>query len=137
MASIYDALADSCAALAAKTKRRSDKVRMLQLADQWRTVPTDRQGPGKKPPAPAAPANGSARLSCPVREGLVCAPKSATDEINKRKGQLETNANQAKQAALHRAREAVGVLRELGIDDDTILTNLSFRAERKPQRRRG
>src|SRR6202020_2985306 len=47
---IYDALAQSCAALASKTGRASDKVRLLQLADQWRTVPADGQGSGKKPP---------------------------------------------------------------------------------------
>jgi hypothetical protein len=31
MASIYDAFADSCGALAAKAKSESDKVRLLQL----------------------------------------------------------------------------------------------------------
>jgi hypothetical protein len=55
MASIYDAFADSCGALAAKAKSESDKVRLLQLADQWRTVPADRQGLGKKPPASVVP----------------------------------------------------------------------------------
>jgi hypothetical protein len=47
MASVYDSFADSCAALAEKAKRESDKVRLLQLADQWRTVTADRQGPAK------------------------------------------------------------------------------------------
>jgi hypothetical protein len=49
MSSIYDVIAESCARLAARTGRTSDKVRLLQLADQWRTVPADGQGPGKKP----------------------------------------------------------------------------------------
>jgi hypothetical protein len=59
MASIYDAFADSCGALAARAKSEPDKVRLLQLADQWRTVPADLQGPGKKPLAPVAPAPAS------------------------------------------------------------------------------
>jgi hypothetical protein len=47
MVSIYDTFADSCTALAAKTKRKSDQLRLLQLAGQWRTVVADRHGPGK------------------------------------------------------------------------------------------
>jgi hypothetical protein len=33
MASAYDALTDPCTALAAKTSRKSDKLRLLKLAD--------------------------------------------------------------------------------------------------------
>jgi hypothetical protein len=55
MASIYDTFADSCTALAAKTKRKSDQLRLLQLAGQWRTVVADCQVPGKKPAAAVAP----------------------------------------------------------------------------------
>jgi hypothetical protein len=59
MPSIYDTFADSFAALAAKTKRESDKVHLLQLADQWRTVPADHLGPGRKPPVPATLASAT------------------------------------------------------------------------------
>ena len=38
MTSIYDDFASDCAALAAKTKRKSDKMRLLRLAEQWRVV---------------------------------------------------------------------------------------------------
>jgi hypothetical protein len=31
-----------CAALAEKAKSKSDKIRLLQLADQWRTITEDR-----------------------------------------------------------------------------------------------
>jgi hypothetical protein len=47
MVSLYDALADSCAALAAKAKRQSDKLRLLQLADQWRTFLQTAKDPAK------------------------------------------------------------------------------------------
>jgi hypothetical protein len=54
MPSIYDVIAESCAALAARTGRISDKTRLLQLADQWRTVPADGHGPGRPPPLPGS-----------------------------------------------------------------------------------
>jgi hypothetical protein len=132
MASIYDAFADSFAALAAKTKRESDKVHLLQLADQWRTVPADRDGPGRKPPVPAALA-GAAQdsiplLARPAPQDPVGGPKLAKDEIKGRKKQLESEPNRTKEGALVRAREAIGVLRELEIDDDAILDELGFRA---------
>jgi hypothetical protein len=95
MASIYDAFADSCAALATKAKRESDKVRLLQLADQWRTVTADHQGPGKKPPAPVIRAsevvNEVTLLTRPVRQRSVCGAdmqKSAVEEIRELKAQL-------------------------------------------------
>jgi hypothetical protein len=138
MASIYDTFADSCAALAAKTKRESDKVQLLQLADQWRTVPADRQGPGRKPPVPAALAsatqNSVSRLARPAPQHPVCRPKSASDEIKGLKKQLESKPKRAKERALVGAREAIGVLRELQIDDDAILNELGFRAERAPKK---
>jgi hypothetical protein len=140
MASIYDTFADSCAALGAKTKRESDKAQLLQLADQWRTVPADRQGPGRKPPVPAALAsatqNSVSRLARPAPQDPVCRPKSASNEIKGLKKQLESKPKRARERALVRAREAIGVLRELQIDDDAILNELGFRAERAPKKSR-
>jgi hypothetical protein len=140
MASLYDAFADSCAALAAKTGRKSDKVRLLRLADQWRTVPADRQGPGKKPPAPVARAptsdivNRVTLLARPVRQRSVCGAdmqKSAIEEIKELKAQLESKTERAKAEALDKASEAIGVLRALGLDNDTILKELGFRGRAK------
>jgi hypothetical protein len=119
MASIYDAFADSCSSLAAKAQHQSDKVRLLQLADQWRTVTADRQGPGKKPPAPVAPAPASdivnrvPLLARPVRQRYVCGAdmqKSAIEEIKELKAQLESETERAKAKALDKASEAIGVL---------------------------
>jgi hypothetical protein len=124
MPSIYDVIAESCAALAGRTGRTSDKVRLLQLADQWRTVPADGQGPGKKPPVAASLAGDM--LLAPTPES----PKKAADEI-------KSDPRRAKEYALDRVRDAIGVLRELGIADDTILSQLGFGAERKHRRRTG
>jgi hypothetical protein len=138
MASIYDTFADSCAALAAKTKRESDKVQLLQLANQWRTVPADRQGPGSKPLVPAALASATENpvplLARPAPQAPVRRPKSASDRIRDRKKQLESKPKRGKEMALVRAREAIGVLRELEIDDDAILSELGFTAERAPKK---
>jgi hypothetical protein len=136
MTSIYDTFADSFAALAAKTKRESDKVHLLQLADQWRTVPADSMGPGRKPPVPAtlasATENAVPLLARPAPP--VCMPKSVSDRISARKKHLESKPKRAKEMALVRAREAIGVLRELEIDDDAILNELGFRAKRAPKK---
>jgi hypothetical protein len=138
MASIYDTFADSCAALAAKTKRESDKVQLLQLANQWRTVPADRQGPGSKPLVPAALASATENpvplLARPAPQAPARRPKSASDRIKDRKKQLESKPKRGKEMALVRAREAIGVLRELEIDDDAILSELGFTAERAPKK---
>jgi hypothetical protein len=138
MASIYDTFADSCAALAAKTKRESDKVQLLQLANQWRTVPADRQGPGSKPLVPAALASATENpvplLARPAPQAPVRRPKSASDRIKDRKKQLESTPKRGKEMALVRAREVIGVLRELEIDDDAILSDLGFTAERAPKK---
>jgi hypothetical protein len=138
MASIYDTFADSCAVLAAKTKRESDKVQLLQLANQWRTVPADRQGPGSKPLVPAALASATENpvplLARPAPQAPVRRPKSASDRIRDRKKQLESKPKRGKEMALVRAREAIGVLRELEIDDDAILSELGFTAERAPKK---
>jgi hypothetical protein len=57
--------------------------------------------------------------------------KSAIEEIKELKAQLETKTEQAKAEALDRASEAIGFLRELGIDNDTILKELGFRGRAK------
>jgi hypothetical protein len=130
MPSLYDVIADSCAALAAKAKHKSDKVQLLQFADQWRTVPADRQGPGKKPPASPVPVtdnvNRATLLSRPAPQGPGCRLDSASDEIEERNKQLESKTDWAKKEAVERARDAIGVLRQLGIDVDTILEDLGF-----------
>jgi hypothetical protein len=71
MTSLYDTLADGCAALAAKTKHKSDKARLLQLAEQWRSVAADQKGEAVRRPfaiaeEPTASALGSAE---PMRHG--------------------------------------------------------------------
>jgi hypothetical protein len=142
MASIYDTFADSCAALAAKTKRESDKVQLLQLANQWRTVPADRQGPGRKPLVPAALASATENpvplLARPAPQAPVRRPKSASDRIKDRKKQLESKPKRGKEMALVRAREAIGVLRELEIDTMRSLASSdsqpSVRQKRPPPR---
>jgi hypothetical protein len=139
MASIYDTFAESCAALAAKSKRESDKAHLLRLADQWRTVPADRHGPGSKPPVPATLASAAQNLvpllARPApQDDPVCRSNSASDEMKDREKQLESKPKRAKKRALVRAREAIGVLRELEIDDDAILNELGFTAEHAPKK---
>ena len=53
--------------------------------------------------------------------------KSAIEEIKELKAQLESKTEQAKAEALDKAGEAIGFLRELGLDSDTILKELGFR----------
>jgi hypothetical protein len=74
MVSLYDAFADSCTALAARTKRQSDKFRLEQLAKQWRSVAADQQREAVRipftvtePTAPAPFAKPAAKLSKPLR----------------------------------------------------------------------
>jgi hypothetical protein len=57
--------------------------------------------------------------------------KSAIEEIKELKAQLESKTGQAKAEALDKASEAIGFLRELGLDNDTILKELGFRARTK------
>jgi hypothetical protein len=139
MASIYDSFADSCAALAAKTKRGTDKVRLLQLADQWKSVSADGQGPGRKPPAPVTLGDVVIRvssLSRPVHQG------SGQDEYaeignprdQRLEAQLETKTERAKAEALEKANAAIGFLRELGIDNETILKELAFKGRATAQK---
>jgi hypothetical protein len=132
MPSIYDVISESCAALAAKTGRASDKVRLLQLADQWRSVPADGQGPGKGPPVAATLAGATVQpvglLARPPPKSPVSPPKPLSDEI-------KSNPKWAKEDALDRIRDAIGILRELGIGEDTILKQLGLVGERKPGRK--
>jgi hypothetical protein len=53
--------------------------------------------------------------------------KSTIEEIKELKAQLESKSETVKEEALASAREAIGVLRELGVDNETILKNLGFR----------
>jgi hypothetical protein len=59
--------------------------------------------------------------------------KSAIEEIKQLKAQVESMTEQAKAEAIATAREAIEVLRELGIDNDTILKDLGFRARSAPK----
>jgi hypothetical protein len=58
-------------------------------------------------------------------------PKSAIEEIKELKAQLESKTEQAKAEALDKASEAIGFLRDLGLDNDTILKELGFRGRAK------
>jgi hypothetical protein len=62
--------------------------------------------------------------------------KSAIEEVKELKAQLESKTEQAKTQTLDRANEAIGFLRELGIDNDTILKELGFRGRAKAQESR-
>jgi hypothetical protein len=73
-------------------------------------------------------------LARPTPQDPACGPKLASDGISGRKKQLESNFKQAKERALVSAREAIGILRELEIEDETILKELGFRAERAPKK---
>jgi hypothetical protein len=53
--------------------------------------------------------------------------KSAIEEIKELKARVESMTAQAKTEALDNASEAIGFLRELGLDNDTILKELGFR----------
>jgi hypothetical protein len=53
--------------------------------------------------------------------------KSAIEEIRELKARVESMTAQAKAEALDKASEAIGFLRELGLDNDTILKELGFR----------
>jgi DNA repair exonuclease SbcCD ATPase subunit len=57
--------------------------------------------------------------------------KSVIDEIKELKAQVQSKTEQAKAEALESGREAINFLRELGIDNDTILKELGFRARTK------
>jgi hypothetical protein len=57
--------------------------------------------------------------------------KSVIDEIRELKARVQSKTEQAKAEALESAREAINFLRELGIDNDTILKELGFRARTK------
>jgi hypothetical protein len=54
-------------------------------------------------------------------------PKSAIEEIKELKALLESKTEQAKAEAFDKASEAIAFLRELGLDNDTILKELGFR----------
>jgi hypothetical protein len=62
--------------------------------------------------------------------------KSAIEEIKELKAQLESKTAQAKAEAFDKASEAIGFLRELGLDNDTILKELGFRGRTKAQESR-
>jgi hypothetical protein len=53
--------------------------------------------------------------------------KSVIEEIKELKAQIECKTQQAKTEALDEASEAVSFLRDLGLDNDTILKELGFR----------
>ena len=108
MASIYDTFADTFAALAAKSKRETDKAHLLQLADEWRTVPADRLEPGGSCLVPATLAGATENVGpLLARPTLPCVHA----EIASNQKRLESNPKRAKERSLVRAREAIGVLR--------------------------
>jgi hypothetical protein len=53
--------------------------------------------------------------------------KSAIEEIKELKARVESMTAKAKAEALDKASEAIGFLRELGLDNDAILKELGFR----------
>jgi hypothetical protein len=66
MASVYDAIADSCAAIAAKTKSKSHKVRLNQLVEQWRSVAADQWQEAVRIPYAVVEPTAPVRLAKPV-----------------------------------------------------------------------
>jgi len=60
--------------------------------------------------------------------------KSTIEEIKELKARLESMAEHAKAEALAKVTEAIGVLRELGIDNDAILKELGFWAKQRIRR---
>jgi hypothetical protein len=62
---------------------------------------------------------------------------SVIDEIRELKAQVQTKTEQDKAEALESAREAINFLRELGIDNDTILKELGFRARGRTDKLEG
>jgi hypothetical protein len=81
---------------------------------------------------PAQPITDAPRIS----EGRNM-QKSAIEEMKELKAQIESKTEQVKAKALDKASEAIGFLRELGLDNDTILKELGFRgrAESKESRK--
>jgi hypothetical protein len=63
--------------------------------------------------------------------------KSAIEEIKELKARLESVTEQAKTEALDQASEAIGFLRMLGLENDTILKELGFRGRAKVESREG
>jgi hypothetical protein len=63
--------------------------------------------------------------------------KSAIEEIKELKARVESMTTQAKAEALDKASEAIGFLRELGLDNDTILKELGFRGRAAKESREG
>jgi hypothetical protein len=62
--------------------------------------------------------------------------KSEIEEIKELKALLESKTEQAKTEALGKASEAISFLRDLGMDNDTILKDLGFRGRAKTQESR-
>jgi hypothetical protein len=60
--------------------------------------------------------------------------KSAIEEIKELKALVESKTGQAKADALDKAGEAIGFLRELGLDNDAILKELGFRSRAKDRK---
>jgi hypothetical protein len=60
--------------------------------------------------------------------------KSVIAEIKELRAQLQSKSDQAKAEALETARDAINFLRELGIDNDTILKDLGFRARKETRK---
>jgi hypothetical protein len=59
--------------------------------------------------------------------------KSVIEEFQELKARVESLTAQVKSEALHKANEAIGVLRELGIGNDAILRALDFEGRAKTQ----
>jgi hypothetical protein len=53
--------------------------------------------------------------------------KSVIEEVKELRTRIESMTAQAKAEALDQANKAIGFLRELGLDNDTILKDLGFR----------
>jgi hypothetical protein len=60
--------------------------------------------------------------------------KSAIEEIKELKAQLQSRTETVRTEALQKANEAICVLRDLGIDDNTILKDLGCKGGAKAQK---
>jgi hypothetical protein len=87
MTSPCDTIADNCAALASKTKHKSDKARLQQLVEQWRSIAADQESEAVRRPFALVEPTASVPLAeppakksgQPLRRDACCVASSLAD----------------------------------------------------------